>query len=480
MLCCKPSQLHIDWAQPATFCSSAGRSGLPFCLTATGRQPAALLDRSRADFPKIRGRDGSGSELMSTSSLAYHPPGSEMNANEIVAVVLAKPGVRSLWGTERFAVPICGIPTLVRVRRTLADAGLGDACLFTDEASGETASSLWTRVVNSSDAHAAASLAAFSGGRPLLVLRGDLPLLTAATVRAFVQAAASSRATRFVETTGAMVVFRTSDAAASAVVDAMRAHDANPLAPCSDDAWRAGDSDDVRRLVAPGDFSAICTLARLRNAAALAAGGVLIVDAARTYIDDGVSIGVGTVVLPGTHVRGESRIGAGCSVGPDSWIDSSVVEDGAVVRYSVLEGARVRERSTIGPYAHLRHGSDVGPDARVGNFVEVKASRLGSGVKAGHLSYLGDADVGVGTNIGAGTITCNFDGAAKHRTVIEDGVFVGSNVSLVAPVTIGRGAVIGAGSTITEDVPPETLAIARARQVIKKRNGEGESSGEGA
>ncbi|MCX6100641.1 MAG: NTP transferase domain-containing protein [Candidatus Bipolaricaulota bacterium] len=392
-----------------------------------------------------------------------------MNANEIVAVVLATPGVRSLWGTKRFAVPICGTPTLARVRRVLADAGFRDACLFAGETPCEESSALWTRVVSGGDAHAAASLAEFSGGRPLFVLLGDLPLLTSATVRAFVQAA-GSRANRFDEATGAMVVFRTSEAAASVVAEAMEALDASPLVSCGDDGWRAADPDDVRRLVAPSDFSAIYTLARLRKAAALGAGGVLIVDAARTYIDDDVSVGAGTVLLPGTHVLGESRIGAGCSVGPDSWIESSVIEDGAVVRYSVLEGARVRERSTIGPYAHLRHGSDVGPDARVGNFVEVKAARLGPGVKAGHLSYLGDADVGAGTNIGAGTITCNFDGAAKHRTVIEDDVFVGSNASLVAPLRIGRGAVIGAGSTITEDVPPETLAIARARQVIKARN----------
>jgi bifunctional UDP-N-acetylglucosamine pyrophosphorylase/glucosamine-1-phosphate N-acetyltransferase len=214
--------------------------------------------------------------------------------------------------------------------------------------------------------------------------------------------------------------------------------------------------------------SAISSLARLRKAATLNAGGVLIVDEARTYVDDNVSIGAGTVVLPGTHVRGDSRIGTGCSIGPDSWIESSVVENEAVVRYSVLEGARVRERSTIGPFAHLRHGSDVGPDARVGNFVEVKSSRLGAGVKAGHLSYIGDAEVGEGTNVGAGAITCNYDGETKHRTVIGDDVFVGTHVSLVAPVTIGRGAFLAAGSTITDDVPPGALAIARARQIIKK------------
>jgi bifunctional UDP-N-acetylglucosamine pyrophosphorylase/glucosamine-1-phosphate N-acetyltransferase len=132
----------------------------------------------------------------------------------------------------------------------------------------------------------------------------------------------------------------------------------------------------------------------------------------------------------------------------------------------------------VGPYAHLRRGADVGPEARIGNFVEVKAARIGKGVKAGHLAYIGDAEIGEGVNVGAGAVTCNFDGVDKHRTIIEDGAFIGTNASLVAPVRIGRDAVVGAGSTITEDVAPRSLALGRARQVTKERdpldrNGEG-------
>jgi bifunctional N-acetylglucosamine-1-phosphate-uridyltransferase/glucosamine-1-phosphate-acetyltransferase GlmU-like protein len=327
----------------------------------------------------------------------------------------------------------------------------------------------WTLDVRADEAKPSATLAAFSAGRSVFVLCGDLPLLTAGTVRSFLEAFGSGRASRLIESSGAMAAFRASENVERLFAGAVHSFGGHPFGQCGEGTWLAGDADDVRRLGAPGDYSAISEVARLRKLASLAAAGVLIVDAARTYVDDAATVGPGTTLLPGTHLRGDSAVGSGCLIGPDSWIESSVVEDGVDVRYSVLEGARVRERSTIGPFAHLRHGSDVGPDAKVGNFVEVKASRLGRGVKAGHLSYLGDADVGDGTNVGAGTITCNYDGAAKHRTVIEDDVFIGSNVSLIAPVTIGRGAVIGAGSTITDDVPPQALAIARARQVIKER-----------
>ena len=132
--------------------------------------------------------------------------------------------------------------------------------------------------------------------------------------------------------------------------------------------------------------------------------------------------------------------------------------------HCVIEGARVAAGATIGPFARLRSGTDVGEDARIGNFVEVKASRIGAGSKASHLSYVGDAVVGRDVNIGAGTITCNYDGAAKHRTTIEDGAFIGSGVELVAPVTVGKGATVGAGSTLTRDAPAGQLTVARSRQ----------------
>jgi len=220
-----------------------------------------------------------------------------------------------------------------------------------------------------------------------------------------------------------------------------------------------------RRLVEDSELDPI---ARKRVLEALRENGVVVPDPDRTYVGEGVSVEPGTVLYPGTHLRGATEIGPDCRIGPDCWIEDSTIEERCIVRYAVVEGSRVRADSQIGPYTHLRPGADVGPEARVGNFVEVKEARLERGVKAGHLAYIGDADVGERTNVGAGTITCNYDGVAKHRTVIEKEVFVGSNASLVAPVTIGEGAVIAAGSTITEDVPPGGRAFGRARQVNKE------------
>jgi bifunctional UDP-N-acetylglucosamine pyrophosphorylase/glucosamine-1-phosphate N-acetyltransferase len=208
--------------------------------------------------------------------------------------------------------------------------------------------------------------------------------------------------------------------------------------------------------------------ARRRVLDALQESGVIVPDPDRTYVGEEVTVASGTVLYPGTHLRGATSVGPDCRIGPDSWIEDTAIEERCTVRYSVLESAHVRADSHIGPYAHLRPGADVGPEARVGNFVEVKQARLERGVKAGHLAYIGDADVGEGANVGAGAITCNYDGAAKHRTVIEKDVFVGSNASLVAPVRIGERAVVAAGSTITEDVPAGGLAFGRARQVNKR------------
>ncbi|UCF10743.1 MAG: bifunctional UDP-N-acetylglucosamine diphosphorylase/glucosamine-1-phosphate N-acetyltransferase GlmU, partial [Candidatus Bipolaricaulota bacterium] len=167
--------------------------------------------------------------------------------------------------------------------------------------------------------------------------------------------------------------------------------------------------------------------------------GVTIVDPERTYIEHGVSVGRDARIFPDTHLCGATSVGASSVIGPGVWVADSVIESGCTVRYSTLEGAVVREGSQIGPYAHLRPGADVGPGCRIGNFVEVKASRVERGVKAGHLSYIGDAYIGEGANLGAGTVTCNYDGTKKHRTQIGREAFIGSHAALVAPVTIGEG-----------------------------------------
>jgi bifunctional UDP-N-acetylglucosamine pyrophosphorylase / glucosamine-1-phosphate N-acetyltransferase len=166
---------------------------------------------------------------------------------------------------------------------------------------------------------------------------------------------------------------------------------------------------------------------------------------------------------------GKTRIGSDCRIRSYSVISNSEIGDGVTVRPgSILDNARVAGGAVIGPYSHLRPGSDIGEGAHVGNFVETKKVRLGKGSKANHLTYLGDAEIGAGVNVGAGTITCNYDGVNKHTTVIGDGVFVGSDSTLVAPLKIGKGAYVGAASCITDDVPEDALALGRARQTVKK------------
>ncbi len=197
--------------------------------------------------------------------------------------------------------------------------------------------------------------------------------------------------------------------------------------------------------------------------------GVTVVDPATVYPSLDATVGEDTVLHPGTHLVGRTVIGAGCTVGPNAYLADARIENGARVWYSVVEGAVVGAEAQIGPYAHLRPGARIGRRAKVGNFVEVKQATLGEGVKAGHLAYIGDAEVGAGANIGAGAITCNFQPGkkGKFRTEIGPGAFIGSNASLIAPIRIGEGAVVGAGSVITHDVPPFALALERSPETLK-------------
>ena len=200
----------------------------------------------------------------------------------------------------------------------------------------------------------------------------------------------------------------------------------------------------------------------------LMAAGVTIADPATAFIGPDVVVGADTVIQPGVYLEGRTRIGSGCQIHSGVRIVDSVIGDGVVINnFCVITDSRVDNGARIGPFAHIRPQSEVGVDAHVGNFVELKKTRIGRGSKANHLSYLGDATIGERVNVGAGTITCNYDGTAKHPTVIEDGAFIGSDTQLVAPVRVGRGAYVAAGSSITEDVPPEALAISRGRQVNK-------------
>ncbi|HXY09723.1 MAG TPA: bifunctional UDP-N-acetylglucosamine diphosphorylase/glucosamine-1-phosphate N-acetyltransferase GlmU [Terriglobales bacterium] len=208
---------------------------------------------------------------------------------------------------------------------------------------------------------------------------------------------------------------------------------------------------------------------RLAKCQALMANGVTIFYPQAAIIDQDVEIGADTVVEPFVQLVGNTRIGRECRISSHCVVRNSVIGDRTLLRPGcILDEARVSTRAILGPYSHLRPGSEIGEGAHVGNFVETKKVRLGKGSKANHLTYLGDADIGDGVNVGAGTITCNYDGVHKHTTVIEDGVFVGSDATLVAPVRLGKGAYVGAASCITEDVPADALAIGRGRQIVKE------------
>lgn len=198
--------------------------------------------------------------------------------------------------------------------------------------------------------------------------------------------------------------------------------------------------------------------------------GVTLIDPDATYIEPGVSIGRDTVIYPNVYLQGTTSIGDNCIIESTVKIVDSFLGDNVHIKMGcVVTESRLGTGADLGPFAHLRPGADLRQRVHVGNFVEVKKSVLHEGVKAGHLTYLGDADIGAGTNVGAGTITCNYDGVHKHRTTIGEKAFIGSNTALVAPVTVGAGAYVGAGSTITKEIPPGQLGISRARQVNLER-----------
>jgi len=207
-----------------------------------------------------------------------------------------------------------------------------------------------------------------------------------------------------------------------------------------------------------------------RRASALMKAGVTLETPDRFLCDEGVEIGPDTVVEPDVRLRGATRIGAGCRLGQGSVLADAVLAAGVTVRpYTVIEGpATVGTGAVLGPFSRVRPGSELGDGVHVGNFVETKKTRLGKGSKANHLAYLGDAVIGAGVNVGAGTITCNYDGEKKHMTRIGDGAFIGSDSILVAPIEIGAGAYVAAGSTVTQPVPPGALALGRAQQVNKE------------
>jgi bifunctional UDP-N-acetylglucosamine pyrophosphorylase / glucosamine-1-phosphate N-acetyltransferase len=327
-------------------------------------------------------------------------------------------------------------------------------------------------------------------GGEVLVLHGDMPLVAAETLRRLLDEhhAAGAVATVLTpggerrpieEAGGGAYLFQRSaleGRSRNASDDdggegAHDLHDLRELIP----ALRAGGGRVVATEAPDGELLAVEDRAQLAEAAAalrrrtlerLLADGVTVTDPATTYVDVDVKVGLDTVLEPLTFLEAGTRVGAGCVIGPNTRLSACTVDDGATVTQAVGVQAHVGERATVGPFAYLRPGADLGPGSKVGTYVEVKKSSVGRGSKVPHLTYVGDAEIGEDVNVGAGTVFVNYDGRAKHRTVVGNGAFIGSDTMLVAPLHIGDGAQTAAGSTITRDVPAGALAIERAVQRI--------------
>ena len=243
--------------------------------------------------------------------------------------------------------------------------------------------------------------------------------------------------------------------------------------------YTVANADEIRGINSRSELAEVSSMVRQQKNEELMAAGVTLIDPATTYIDADVMVGADTVIHPCVFLEGNTRIGSACEIHAGSRIVNSTIGDRVCVRnHTVVTDSTVEDGALLGPFAHVRPGSVIGSEAHIGNFVELKKATMGKGAKANHLAYLGDATIGAATNVGAGTITCNYDGEAKHQTIIGSGVFVGSNSTIVAPVTLADGSYVAAGSAITMDVPAGALAVGRARQENKegwvaKRKAEG-------
>lgn len=350
---------------------------------------------------------------------------------------------------------------------------------------------------------------ALEGAETVLVLPGDVPLLTAAPLRALLDAHAGNGTlltTELDDPTGYGRVLRAADGSVRAIVEERDASDeqrtvrevgtsiyafgyevlAEALRHLSTDNAQGEEYlTDVVEILAtsgagavpadPGPLAGVNDRVQLADAGAvlrrrilerLMRDGVTVVDPSATYVDPSVTVAPDAVLLPGTHLEGATSVGAGATIGPNARLIDTLVEEGASVTYSVLVGAQVGPGATVGPFAYLRPGARLERGAKAGTFVEVKGSVIGEGSKVPHLSYIGDTTIGRGANVGAATVTVNYDGFEKHATVIGDGARIGSDTMLVAPVTVGAEAYTGAGSVITRDVPDGSLAVERGEQRV--------------
>lgn len=449
-------------------------------------------------------------------------------ANVQAVILAAGKGTRMKSSRAKVLHPALGLPLLEHVLRALAPLGadpvtvvVGYQALAVEQAFAGRGLAFARQDPPLGTGHAvqvARDSFAAHGDRTLLVLNGDLPLLRAQTLRRLLdfheeRRAAATLLSVVLEDPGAYGrVVRGADGGVAKIVEAkdalpeeraireinagvyafqvsallevlggLRPQNAQGELYLTDvmgllvaggrrvEAVPAGDPSEALGVNSQGELAEASRRLRERRLADLLAAGVTVEDPETTTVGLDAEIAADAVLRPFTLIEGRTQVAAGASVGPFvRLVDSQIGAGAEVLDHCLLRECVVEAGASIGPFAHIRPGSHIGARAKVGNFVELKKTHLGDGSKAPHLSYVGDATVGPGVNIGAGTITCNYDGVHKHPTRIEAGAFVGSNSTLVAPVTVGAGAYVGAGSVITRDVPADALGVGRARQTIKE------------
>jgi bifunctional UDP-N-acetylglucosamine pyrophosphorylase/glucosamine-1-phosphate N-acetyltransferase len=444
-----------------------------------------------------------------------------------VVVLAAGKGTRMKSARPKVLHLLAGRPIIEHVLRTVDELNVSSTALVVGHGAGEVRAALTHRpalefVVQSPQlgtGHALLQAEPLLSGKSgtLLLLYGDVPLLEAGTLRRLTEHHHQSRAAATVLTVelddpyGYGRIVRDADGRITRIVEERDASGSEraireinsgiyalDLAPlfaalhglASDNAQgeyyltdlvsiygRHGrrvetlcveSAAELRGVNSRIDLAELGLVVRARKNRDVMLSGVTLEDPGATYIDADVAIGEDTVIGPGVILEGTTSIGTSCRLHAGVRLSNATIGDRVtVLDRSVIVESRVAAGAQVGPFAHVRPGSDIGENARVGNFVELKKTALGRGSKANHLAYLGDATIGSQVNVGAGTITCNYDGEKKHQTVIEDGVFIGSDSQLIAPVTVGTGAYVAAGSSITDDVPADALGIARARQENK-------------
>ncbi len=431
-----------------------------------------------------------------------------------VAVVLAAGrGTRMRSSLPKVLHPVAGRPMVRLVVDTLREAGFRDTIVVTSAPDDPVAAALdgQARIAVQREplgtGHAALAARAAAGEAPrVLILNADLPLLTVRTLREMIERHEQSGAvltflTAYLDDpTGYGRVIRRNGRVAAILEETetdattrgepevnagLYAAEAAWLWPVLEalepgprgeryltdvigqavdrlervQTYQVVESSEVQQVNTRVDLARAEALMRERVRRRLMLDGVTLVDPTSTYVDVGVLVEPDTTILPGVHLLGDTVIGTGCRIGPNAVLRDTVVGAGCVIDASTLEGASVAAGVTVGPYCHLRPGAELGEDVHLGNYVEVKASRIGARTQVGHFSYIGDAEIGADVNVGAGTVTVNYDGKDKHRTQVGDGAFIGSDSMLVAPVNVGDRARTAAGSVVTKDVAAGSLVV---------------------